>query len=184
MNQGEYLQNKQRKTPKIFGPAKMGDESTRIMVHRFLSSTITKKHSPQVQCCRTYPNGVGYRQVSSRDAITSKTAGCEICAAGPPRYKHSITDCSSCTILTPYTYDTPVQKAAALMGKQTCCASPPYVPRNPAPCCVEPGYINTFAANNVPSDSIPVAPALGQCCDAPVKIFDITAACCDDSEVQ
>jgi len=179
MNQGEYLRNKQRKTPKLFGPAKMGDESTRIMVHRYLSSTITKKHSPSIQCCRSYPNGVGYRQVSTSDAISSKSAGCEMCPVEPPRYKHSITDCSICTVQTPYTYDPHVQKAVALMGKQTCCASPPYVPRKPMPCCIEPGYINTFAANNVPATSIPVAPALGPCCEAPVKPINSTQ-CCDD----
>jgi hypothetical protein len=177
MNQGEYLRNKQRRTPQIFGPAKMGDESMRIMVHRFKSSTITKKHSPRVQCCRPYSNGVGYRQVSSRDAITAANAGCEICAAGPPRYKHSITDCTECTIQTPYTYDPAFPKAAALMGKETCCALPRA--KEPVPqCCMKEGYINTFFANNVPAT--PVAPALGQCCEAPVKTNIESIPCCEN----
>ena len=180
MNQGEYLRNKQRAIPKIFGPAKIGDESTRIMVHRFKSSTIAKKHNPANQCCRPYSNGVGYLQVSSIDAIISAKAGCELCQAGPPKYKNSITECSQCKIITPYTYDPSVQKAAALMGKQTCFGVPPYVPRKPSPqCCMEPGNINTFAANNIPAT--PVAPALRQCCGAPIKTNVITTIpCCDN----
>jgi hypothetical protein len=173
MNQSEYLRNKQRRIPKIFGPAKLGDESTRIMVHRFRSSTV-QAHSPSIQCCRPYANGVGYRQESSIDGVLAAAAGCEICATGPPRYKQSIADCVQCVVQTPYD-----QKAAALMGKQTCCAQPPYVPKPPSPqCCVPDGNINTFQAVNIPAG--PVAPYLGQTCIAPVNTAGSRMPCCDN----
>lgn len=178
MNQSEYLRNKQRRIPKIFGPAKLGDESTRIMVHRFRSSTV-HAHSPSIQCCRPYANGVGYRQASSMDGLLAAAAGCTICASGPPRYKQSIADCVQCVVQTPYTYDPSFQKAAALMGKQTCCAHPPYVPRPPPPqCCVSDGNINTFQAVNIPAGA--VAPAIGQPRVAPVITAGSGMPCCDN----
>jgi hypothetical protein len=159
-SQSEYLRNKQRRTQKIFGRAQMGDESTRMMVHRFRSSTIRSSPNSTIQCCRSYPNGVGHAQESSRDRITSSSAGCEICAVGMPRVKFSIVDT---------TYVPSIQTAAARIGKQTCCANPPYVPRDPPPCCPDTSSLDVLAA-----------PSLGVCCEAPVKVVSTTIPCCDN----
>ena len=187
MNQSEYLRNKQRRTPQTFGPARLGDESTRIMVRRFKTTAGpcagTQPRTPAVAlntaCCRPYHDGVGYRQASSRDAITAAAAGREICAAGPPRYKESIADCTQCAIQTPYTYDPSFQKAAAYMGKTKCCNNPPHIPKDPSPpCCMKEGNVNTFFANNIPAT--PIGPAFGRCWGAPVKTIVEGTPCCEN----
>lgn len=174
-----------RRTPQTFGPAKMGDESTRIMVRRFKASAVpcgpaSLARSPvQPACCRSYPQGVGYRQASSRDTRTAATAGREICAAGPSRYKQSIVDCDLCDVHTPFTYDPAFPKAAVFMGKTKCSLAKPYVPKAPAPpCCMKEGNVNTFFANNVPAT--PIGPAFGRCCGAPEKSSMDEIPCCEN----
>lgn len=174
-----------RRTPQTFGPAKMGDESTRIMVRRFKASAVpcasaSQARSPvQTACCRPYHDGLGYRQASSRDTLTAASAGREICAAGPPRYKQSIADCDLCEVQTPFTYDPAFPKAAAYMGKTKCSLAKAYVQKAPAPpCCMKEGNVNTFFANNVPAT--PMGPAFGRCCDAPVKTIDHEIPCCEN----
>lgn len=181
MNYSEYLRRKMERLPIVIAPARPGDESQRIMETRFKAS-IRRAPGPRPveTCCRgptpywrsgggrpdtgPYPRaGDGQQQVWSSEFIAASKAGCAICAVGRPG-----------TIVKPCCPAEPEGvKPLALQGKQTCCGVTGVMsPLPDCSCGLQPGHINTWWANDVPSDKIPYPVPIRNCARCRINVGD------------
>lgn len=202
MNYSEYLRRKMESLPVVIGPARYGDESTRIMVSRYRSSGVVGARRgpgagapPSRACCGPTPywrsgggrpdngpwprEGDGQQQEWSRDGLTAAAARCAICPTGLAGYVIKPCCPQESTVEIPRDAagkpTDPSKKPAAYKGRSTCCPAPPAI-LEPS-CCDKsgPGRIRTLLANDMPVASIPLAPAeRPRCCAAPAPHCD----CC------
>jgi hypothetical protein len=181
MSQGEYLRRKMECQTKVYGPSRVGESGVLTMINRFKANAncptrnVTPLQNPT--CCvgkTPYwrerlgrPDGGPYgragdgqQQEWSSDFLREKAAGRAVCVSGQSGY---IIQAGCPPESTPENPATGL-KAIALEGKQTCC---PYItakqPEIDCSCALQPGRIDTLAANDMPSDRI-VVPSENQCC--------------------
>lgn len=183
MNQSEYLRRKMESMPRIFGPAVVGDESSRITMARYKATAAARGPTQQTDpiCCkipgrdgdgaRVFKKPAdGAQQIWSTEGRLVIAAGCAICGVGRVGYVYQ--DCcpQESTPEQPRYADgslrDPRLKAAAYKGRETCCPilGPGPELAGPACCGPEPGRIDTLLANNMPNAEIPMAPATKGCC--------------------
>lgn len=189
MNYSEYLRRKLESLPVVYGPPRLGDESTRTWAARFKASADCGRRTTPASvttCCRvvgTKP-GDGQQQEWSRDAITMRAAGRAICGTGRVGYIYK--DCcpQESTVEIPRDASgnptDPTAKPAAYKGKTTCCPAtgPPLYMLEPT-CCKPPGTINTLLANDMPANQIPYPVPLPACCSSVIPVPP--NPCCDEN---
>jgi hypothetical protein len=189
MNHSEYLRRKMESLPQTFGPARLGDESMRIMVARYRSSGIVAARRgpsfpapPSRACCGPTPTwrsgggrpdngpfpreGDGQQQEWSRDGLTAAAAGCAVCKVGRVGYVEKACCPQESTVEIPRDAagrpTDPRLKPAAYKGRSTCCGvrGAPLYELEPKCCTTSgPGRIRTLLANDMPVAEIPVIPA-------------------------
>lgn len=160
--------------PQVFGPAQLGDESTRIMTARYKASVRPRPDAAAAaaRCCRGptpywrsgggRPDagpfvraGAGQQQEWSSEFLAASAAGCAICSVGRVGYVHKECCEPEPTAEMPLDLST---KAYALRGKVTCCPVVGPTLQSLPPdcrCATEPGRMNTLLANNLPVNMIP-----------------------------
>lgn len=176
MNYSEYLRRKMEQMPVVYGPSKPGDESMRIMMARYRASVRPRPAAVSVlrdpTCCRGQtpvwrsgggrPDagpyvraGDGQQQEWSSEFVAASAAGCAVCVAGKAGYVYKECCAPEPTVEAPRDLS---QKREAYIGTVTCCpvVGPPLQELAPdCSCAVEPGRMDTLAANNLPSNEIP-----------------------------
>ena len=183
MNHSEYLRRRLESLPRVFGPATVGDESSRTSISRYKATAAARGPSSQPDpiCCKIAGRdgdgarvfrvpGDGAQQTWSTEGRLAAAAGCAICAVGRVGYVYQ--DCCPQESTPEQPRDAvgnlldPTKKAAAYKGHETCCPIQGPGPQLAGPSCckLEPGHINTLLANNVPNSKIPVPPAEKGCC--------------------
>ena len=193
MNHSEYLRRRLESLPRVFGPAVVGDESSRTTMARYKATAAARGPSVQADptCCtrpgrdgegaRVYKRpGDGAQQTWSTEGRLAAAAGCAICGVGRVGYVYH--DCCPQESTPEQPRDAsgvlrdPTKKAAAYQGRETCCPILGPGPQLSGPVCceLEPGHINTLLANNVPNARIPIPPAEKGCC-----VNNLPACPCD-----
>lgn len=181
MNYSEYLRRKLESMPRVFGPATIGDESSRTAIARYKATAAARGPTQQVDptCCkhpgrdgegaRVYKRpGNGAQQTWSTEGRLAAAAGCAICGVGRVGYVYQ--DCCPQESTPEQPRDStgalrdPTMKAAIYKGRETCCPVLGSGLSGPDCCTLEPGHINTLLANNVPNARIPIAPSEKSCC--------------------
>lgn len=166
MSHAEYLRKKVERMPKVIGPARYGDESTKTTVVRYRASIRRPMTEMAADTCCRGPKpywrsggglpasgpfgriGAGQQQERSSEFVVSSKAGCAVCRVGLPG-KITIPCCPPEPVAT---------LPLALQGKQTCCPYVGVAPQTLPPNCScgrSPGNIDTLWANDMPSDMIP-----------------------------
>jgi hypothetical protein len=130
---GEYLRRRLEASTKVIGPRPTRDAGLLTEQKRFLASGTVAKRSD------------GQRQMWTSEPVTSKLAGCAICASPTPTTV-AVIDCCP----PPVDKDPATQ---AYWGSTKCCPSGTPGLFVEKPCCDGPGTVNTFWANKVPANA-------------------------------
>jgi len=161
MSQREYLRNKIKAAEQVVAPRPLADASMLTQIRRYQASAGAPNKTSD-----------GQMVLPSSDYRLASIAGCAVCLS-PPQATVTIPCCDVQVDQEAYVYQPTPQECCPIKGRPPQLATPK--------CCMDPGYVNTYKANNVPASGflppLPVLKPTVPCLPPP------TTSCCTQDKV-